>query len=142
MGEEEKIELKEVYPVPAWVREKEYIKSRAEYEKIWGRSIKDPDGFWSEIAGEYVEWFRKWDKVEDFNFDVNKGPIYVKYFEGGKLNVSYNCVDKHLKARGDKIAIQWEGNEPGEDKAYTYKELHTEVCKFANVLKSLGVKKG
>ena len=142
MGEEEKMELKEVYPVPAWVREKAYIKSRAEYEKIWERSIKDPDGFWSEIAGEYVEWFKKWDKVEDFNFDVNKGPIYVKYFEGGKLNVSYNCVDKHLKTRGDKIAIQWEGNEPGEDKAYTYKELHTKVCKFANVLKSLGVKKG
>ena len=61
MGEEEKIELKEVYPVPAWVREKAYIKSRAEYEKIWVRSIKDPDGFWSEIAGEYVEWFKKWD---------------------------------------------------------------------------------
>jgi len=142
MGEEEKIDLKEVYPVPGWVRKGAYIKSRDEYEKLWKRSIEDPNGFWSEIATEYVEWFKKWDKVEDYNFDVNKGPVYVKYFEGGKLNVSYNCLDRHLKARGDKIAIQWEGNEPGEDRAYTYKELHKEVCKFANVLKSLGVKKG
>ncbi|HVO67471.1 MAG TPA: acetate--CoA ligase [Syntrophales bacterium] len=142
MGEEEKIDLKEVYPVPGWVRKGAYIKSRDEYEKLWKRSIEDPNGFWSEIATEYVEWFKKWDKIEDYNFDVNKGPVYVKYFEGGKLNVSYNCLDRHLKARGDKIAIQWEGNEPGEDRAYTYKELHKEVCKFANVLKSLGVKKG
>jgi acetyl-CoA synthetase len=142
MGEAEKGELKELYPVPDWARKSAYIKGRDEYEKLWQRSVDDPDGFWSEIASEYVEWFKKWDAVEDYNFDVGAGPIYVKYFEGGKLNVSYNCLDKHLKTRGDKIAIQWEGNDPGEDKAYTYKELHTEVCKFANVLKSLGVKKG
>jgi acetyl-CoA synthetase len=142
MGEAEKGELKELYPVPDWARKRAYIKGRGEYEKLWQRSVDDPDGFWSEIASEYVEWFKKWDKVEDYNFDVGAGPIYVKYFEGGKLNVSYNCLDKHLKTRGDKIAIQWEGNDPGEDRAYTYKELHKEVCKFANVLKSLGVKKG
>ena len=142
MAEAEKGELKELYPVPDWVRKRAYIKGRGEYEKLWQRSVDDPDGFWSEIASEYVEWFKKWDKVEDYNFDVGAGPIYVKYFEGGKLNVSYNCLDKHLKTRGDKIAIQWEGNDPGEDRAYTYKELHKEVCKFANVLKSLGVKKG
>jgi len=142
MAEAEKGKLKELYPVPEWARKRAYIKGRGEYEKLWQRSVDDPDGFWSEIASEYVEWFKKWDKVEDYNFDVGAGPIYVKYFEGGKLNVSYNCLDKHLKTRGDKIAIQWEGNDPGEDKAYTYKELHKEVCKFANVLKSLGVKKG
>jgi acetyl-CoA synthetase len=142
MGDKEKLELKEVYPVPDWARKQAYIKSRAEYEKLWKRSVKDPDAFWAEIATEYVDWFKKWDKVEDYNFDVQKGPIYVKYYEGGKLNVSYNCLDRHLKTRGNKIAIQWEGNEPTEDKAYTYKELYTEVCKFANVLKSLGVKKG
>jgi acetyl-CoA synthetase len=142
MSEAEKGELKELYPVPEWVRKRAYIKGRGEYEKLWQRSVDDPDGFWSEIASEYVEWFKKWDSVEDYNFDVGAGPIYVKYFEGGKLNVSYNCLDKHLKTRGDKIAIQWEGNDPGEDRAYTYKELHKEVCKFANVLKSLGVKKG
>ncbi|MGD1152265.1 MAG: acetate--CoA ligase [Syntrophales bacterium] len=142
MGDTEKLELKEVYPVPDWARKQAYIKSRAEYEKLWKRSLEDPDAFWAEIATEYVDWFKKWDKVEDYNFDVQKGPIYVKYFEGGKLNVSYNCLDRQLKTRGDKIAIQWEGNEPTEDKSYTYKELYTEVCKFANVLKSLGVKKG
>jgi len=142
MGDAEKVEVKEVYPVPDFARERAYIKSRDEYEALWKRSIEDPDRFWSEIAGEYVDWFKKWDKVEDYNFDVGAGPIYVKYFEGGKLNVSYNCVDRHLKTRGNKIAIQWEGNDPGEDRAYTYKELYTEVCKFANVLKSLGVKKG
>ncbi len=142
MAEAEKVELKEIYPVPEWARKRAYIKGRDEYEKLWKRSIEDPEGFWSEIASEYVEWFKKWNRAEDYNFDVTKGPIYVKYFEGGKLNVSYNCLDRQLPTRGNKIAIQWEGNEPGEDRAYTYKELHREVCKFANVLKSLGVKKG
>ena len=140
---EEKVELKEIYPVPDAVREKAYIKSRAEYDKLYKRSIEDPEGFWGEVAEETVEWFKKWDgKVEDYNFDFRKGDIYLKYFAGGKLNVSYNCLDRHLATRGDKVAIQWEGNEPGEDRAYTYKELHEEVCKFANVLKSHGIKKG
>ncbi|HPX31347.1 MAG TPA: acetate--CoA ligase, partial [Smithella sp.] len=84
----------------------------------------------------------KWDKVMDYNFDIKKGPIYVKFFEGGKLNVSYNCLDRHLEKRGNQVAIQWEGNEPGEERAITYKQLHEEVCKFANVLKSKGVQKG
>ena len=140
---EAKVELKEIYPVPDAVREKAYIKSRAEYDKLYKRSIEDPEGFWGEVAEETVEWFKKWDgKVEDYNFDFRKGDIYLKYFAGGKLNVSYNCLDRHLATRGDKVAIQWEGNEPGEDRAYTYKELHEEVCKFANVLKSHGIKKG
>ena len=142
MGEAEKSELREIYSVPDWIRQKAFIKGKAEYEKLWKRSIEEPDAFWSEIASEYVDWFKPWDAVEDYNFDVGAGPIYVKYFEGGKLNVSYNCLDKHLKTRGNKVAIQWEGNEPSEDRAYTYKELHQEVCRFANVLKSLGVRKG
>ncbi|MBW2557268.1 MAG: acetate--CoA ligase [Deltaproteobacteria bacterium] len=139
---EQKVELKEVYPVPDAVRGKAYIKSRAEYDKLYKRSIEDPEGFWGEVAGETVEWFKKWDKVEDYNFDYRKGDIFLKYFEGGKLNVSYNCLDRHLATRGDKIAIQWEGNEPGEAKGYTYRELHEKVCRFANVLKSHGIKKG
>jgi acetyl-CoA synthetase len=142
MGEDEKIQLRDIYPAPSWIRQKAYIKGKAEYEKLWQRSIIEPDAFWSEIAEEYVTWFKNWEKVEDYNFDVNKGPIYVKYFAGGKLNVSYNCLDRHLPERADKIAIQWEGNEPDEERAYTYRELHQEVCKFANVLKSLGIKKG
>ena len=139
---EEKVQLKEVYPVPERAAKEAYISGMDTYKKLWQRSIDEPDKFWAEIAGEYVEWFKKWDKVEEYNFDIKKGPIYLKYFIGGKLNVSYNCLDKHLKTRGDKVAIQWEGNEPGEDKALTYKQLHEEVCKFANVLKAQGVKKG
>ena len=139
---EQKVELKELYPVPEAVKERAFIKGKEGYEKLYKRSLEDPEGFWGEIAGEYVEWFKKWDKVEDYNFDHRKGDIYVKYFQGGKLNVSYNCLDKNLATRGDKVAIQWEGNEPGEEKAYTYKMLHEEVCKFANVLKAKGIKKG
>jgi len=137
-----KVQLKEVYPVPEKVQKTAYINSMDMYKKLWERSVKDPDGFWSEIASEYVEWFKKWDKVEEYNFDIKKGPIFLNYFKGGKLNVSYNCLDKHLKTRPDKVAIQWEGNEPGEDRALTYKQLHEEVCKFANVLKAQGIKKG
>jgi acetyl-CoA synthetase len=139
---DEKVQLKEVYPVPEWIREKAWIKGKEEYEKLYKRSIEDADGFWAEIAEEYVTWFKKWDTVEDYNFDMRKGPIYIKYFAGGKLNVSYNCLDRHLETRGDQVALQWEGNEPGEDRALTYKALHEEVCKFANVLKAHGIKKG
>ena len=139
---EEKTQLKDVYPIPENIEKMAYISGRAAYDKLWKRSIEEPDAFWSEIASEYVEWFKKWDKVEEYNFDIRKGPIYLKYFQGGKLNVSYNCLDKHLKTRGDKVAIQWEGNEPGEDRALTYKQMHEEVCKFANVLKAQGIKKG
>ncbi|MCK9196196.1 MAG: acetate--CoA ligase [Syntrophales bacterium] len=119
-----------------------FISGREAYDKLWKRSIEDPNGFWSEIGKEYVEWFKPFDKVMDYNFDIKKGEIYVKFFEGGKLNVSYNCLDKNLKTRANKVAIQWEGNEPGEQRALTYKQMHEEVCKFANVLKGLGVKKG
>ncbi len=139
---DEKVQLKEVYPVPEKIQKMAYISGMDAYKKLWKRSVEDPDGFWSEIASEYVEWFKKWDKVEEYNFDIRKGPIYLKYFQGGKLNVSYNCLDKHLKTRGSKVAIQWEGNEPSEDRALTYKQLHEEVCKFANVLKAQGIKKG
>jgi len=142
MGDDERVQLRDVYPVPEAAKLKAYIKGREEYDSLYKRSLEDPDNFWGEIASEYVSWFKKWDSVEDYNFDVRKGPIYVKYFEGGKLNVSYNCLDRHLETRGDKTAIQWEGNEPDEDKAYTYRELYEEVCKFANVLKSHGIKKG
>ncbi|HOJ51935.1 MAG TPA: acetate--CoA ligase [Syntrophales bacterium] len=138
----EKVQLKEVYPVPEKIKKTAYISGREAYDRLYKRSIEEPEAFWSEIAKEYVEWFKPFDRVMDYNFDVRKGDIYVKWFEGGKLNVSYNCLDRHLKVRPDKVAIQWEGNEPGEDRAFTYRELHAEVCKFANVLKSLGVKKG
>jgi acetyl-CoA synthetase len=137
-----KVQLKEVYPIPEAAKKKAWISGRDAYDKLWKRSVEEPDKFWAEIAEQQVTWFKKWDKVMDYNFDIKKGPIYVKFFEGGKLNVSYNCLDRHLEKRGNQVAIQWEGNEPGEEKAITYKMLHEEVCKFSNVLKAQGVKKG
>ena len=139
---EEKVQLKEVYPVPEKIKKMAFISGREAYDKLWKRSIEDPNGFWSEIGKEYVEWFKPFDKVMDYNFDIKKGEIYVKFYEGGKLNVSYNCLDKNLKTRANKVAIQWEGNEPGEQRALTYQQMYEEVCKLANVLKGLGVKKG
>lgn len=137
-----KVQLKEIYPIPEAARKKAWISGREAYDKLYKHSVEKPEAFWAEVAEQQVTWFKKWDKVMDYNFDIKKGPIYVKFFEGGKLNVSYNCLDRHLEKRGDQIALQWEGNEPGEEKAFTYRMLYEEVCKFANVLKAHGVKKG
>ena len=136
------VTLKEIYPVPEDFRKKAYIKSREEYEKIWKESISDPEGFWAKIAEEYITWFKKWDKVMDVNYGESPDKLWVKWFVNGKVNVSYNCLDRHLDTRGDQTAILFEGNEPSDDKKYTYKQLHEEVCKFANILKKNGVKKG
>jgi acetyl-CoA synthetase len=138
----EEVVLKDRYPVPDRVKKVAYIKGMDEYNKLYAEAEADPAAWWAKKADELLTFYKKWDKVEDFNFDIRKGPIYVKYFEGAKLNVSYNCLDRQLATRGDKVALQWEGNEPGEARAITYKELYTEVCKFANVLKKHGVKKG
>ena len=127
-------------PDPDFVKNA-YISSMQQYQEMYDRSINDPERFWSEIALDF-HWFRKWDKVRSFNYDVRKGPIELKWFEGGKTNITYNCLDRHLETRGDQVAIIWEGNEPGEDAQITYRELHEQVCKFANVLKAHGVKKG
>ena len=137
-----KVQLKEIYPIPEAARKKAWISGREAYDKLYKHSVEQPEAFWAEVAEQQVTWFKKWDKVMDYNFDIKKGPIYVKFFEGGKLNVSYNCLDRHLEKRGSQIALQWEGNEPGEAKAFTYRMLYEEVCKFANVLKAHGVKKG
>jgi acetyl-CoA synthetase len=132
--------LKNVYPVPEAARSRAWIKSRDEYAALYKESIEDNDGFWSRMAEQQVTWYKKWNKVQDFKY--SKDEVYVKWFEGGKLNVSYNCLDRHLATRGDQVAILWEGNEPTEDRSYTYKQLHDQVSRFANVLKSQGVKKG
>ncbi len=143
MAEEKKtitsmMEEKRVFPPSKEFSSKAHIKSLAEYKKIYERSIKDPDGFWGEQA-QNLEWFKKWDKVLDYSFGDN---LYIKWFQGGKINVTVNCLDRHLKtARKDKVAIIWEG-EPGDSRKYTYAQLYQEVCKFANVLKKKGVKKG
>jgi acetyl-CoA synthetase len=112
-----------------------HIKSREEYDRIYRRSVEDPEGFWAEIAGE-LDWFRPWDKVLEWS------EPFAKWFVGGRLNISHNCLDRHLTGwRKNKAAIIWEG-EPGDTRTLTYQQLHREVCKFANVLKALGVRKG
>jgi len=118
-----------------------HIASMEQYREMYDRSIKDPEGFWGEIAEDF-HWFKKWDKVRSFNFNIKEGSIAINWFEGAKTNITYNCLDRHLAARGDQTAIIWEGNEPGEDRKLTYRQLHAEVCKFANVLKEHGVKRG
>ncbi|HQP48641.1 MAG TPA: acetate--CoA ligase [Spirochaetota bacterium] len=136
------VTLKEIYPVPESFKKKAFVNSKDQYEKMWKESISDTEGFWGKIAEEYVTWFKKWDKVYDCKYGNTVKDLQVKWFTNGKLNVSYNCLDRHLEKRGDQVALVWEGNEPSEDKKFTYKELHAEVCKFANVLKKYGVKKG
>ncbi|MCG5499981.1 acetate--CoA ligase [Ectothiorhodospira lacustris] len=110
-----------------------------QYESMYRQSVQDPDGFWAEQAKTYLDWFQPWDSVLEGSFD---GEARVTWFKGGKLNVAHNCLDRHLDTRGDQAAIIWEGDDPAEDRTITYRELHTEVCKFANVLKSKGVSKG
>ncbi|MFW6171413.1 MAG: acetate--CoA ligase, partial [Planctomycetota bacterium] len=117
---------------------KAHCPSVESYEQMYKRSVEDPEGFWGEIADTFV-WERKWDEVCDYSFE---GDVQIKWFVNGKTNLSVNALDRHLETRGDQPAIIWEGNEPGEQSQLTYKELHAEVCKFANALKSLGVKKG
>lgn len=126
-----------VYKVPNDVAKHAYIDS-SKYKEMYARSINDSDAFWAEQADEFLSWSSKWDKVQDWNYnDAN-----INWFVNGKLNVSYNCLDRHLEKRADQVAIIWEGDDPEVDKKITYKELHEEVCKFANVLKTRGVKKG
>lgn len=112
--------------------------NKALYESEYKRSIEDTDGFWNEKAKEFLTWSKEWDTTVEYDFPKGE----VTWFKGGKLNVSVNCLDRHLETRGDQPAIIWESDDPEVDKTYTYKELHAEVCKFANGLKSLGVKKG
>ncbi len=122
-------------------REKALVKSIDEYSALYERSIKDPDGFWSEMAADF-HWEKSWDRVCDFNYSVSRGPIHIEWFKGARTNITYNCLDRHLEERGEKTAIIWEGNEPGEHNTFTYKELHRQVCQFANVLKANGITKG
>ncbi len=130
---------KRVFDPPAEGRETAYVKSMEEYEAIYRRSMEDPEGYWAERAEELISWEKKWDKVLEYDFVKPE----VKWFQGGRLNISYNCLDRHLTdGRRNKAALIWQGEPEDDVKVYTYQMLHTEVCRFANVLKSLGVKKG
>jgi acetyl-CoA synthetase len=126
-----------VHPVPAEVAANAHIDA-AKYDEMYKRSVDDPDGFWGDAAEEFITWSKKWDKVTEWDYHTAD----IKWFLGGKLNVSYNCLDRHLETRGDQTAIIWESDDPNLDKKISYRELHAEVCKFANVLKDRGVKKG
>ena len=128
-----------LYPVPADFAAQTNI-TEAQYDEMYQRSIDDPEGFWAEQAEKFVTWFKPWDKVMDWSYDADN--LYIKWFEGGKLNITYNCIDRHLTTRGDQVAIIWEGDDPDVDKKITFNELHEQVSKFANVLKNRGVKKG
>lgn len=131
-------ETRKFYPPKEFV-EQAYVKSYDEYKKMYDRSINDPEGFWADMAKELVEWYdSNFKKVEYYDFEN----AIIRYFEGGKLNVSYNCLDRHIKTwRRNKAALIWEGDNY-ETKTLTYQQLYREVNRFANVLKKLGVKKG
>ncbi len=115
-----------------------YVGSLAQYQQMYDQSIADPDKFWGEVASQF-HWDKKWSRVRDFDWTDK---ITTQWFTEGQTNICYNCLDRHLESRGDQVAVLWEGNEPGDDAKITYKQLHEEVCKFANVLKTLGVTKG
>ena len=125
-------------PVPDEWRKRAFI-DRAKYEEMYARSIKDPDGFWGEVA-KRLDWIKPFTKVKNCSYDPAN--LHIKWFEDGTLNVTVNCIDRHLPKRAKQTAILWEGDDPQESRAITYQELHDEVCRFANVLKAQGVKKG
>ncbi len=128
-----------IYPVPAEIAAEALIDEET-YRSMYQRSVDDPEGFWAEHAEKHVTWLEKWNKVMDYSYGPDD--VHIRWFEGGKLNVSQNCLDRHLATRGDQVAIIWEGDNPEEDRKVTYRELHAEVCKLANVMKSRGVSKG
>ena len=131
-------------PAPAFSA-KALVKSLADYDKLYLESVEKPDAFWARQAEENIHWFRKWDKIveADFNGIGVKDGAYLKYFIGGQLNVADNCLDRHLGTwRRNKAAILWQGENEEDKRTLTYQQLHSDVCRFANVLKRLGVKKG
>jgi acetyl-CoA synthetase len=132
------IDRQRTFPPSAEFSRKAHIGSIEEYNKLYKKSIDDPEGFWAEMAEKELTWFNRWDKAMESDFTKPE----IKWFIGGKLNVSYNCLDRHLTShRKNKAALIWEG-EFGENRIFTYQQLHRHVCRFANLLKKLGVTKG
>jgi acetyl-CoA synthetase len=125
-----------LFDPPKEFSERAYVRSGREYEQLYSRAASNPEKFWGELAEQELHWFKKWDRVLDWQ------PPFATWFVGGQLNISHNCLDRHLASwRRNKAAIIWEG-EPGDSRVITYGELHREVCQFANALKSFGVQKG
>ena len=127
-----------IYDVPAAWAKRAYIDD-AKYHATYQRSIKDPNAFWAE-AGKRIHWYRHFTKVKDTSFDPHN--VSIKWFEDGTTNAAYNCIDRHLHTRGDQVAIIWEGDDPKDSKKITYRELHDEVCRLANILRNRNVEKG
>src|SRR5215475_3374714 len=127
-----------IYEVPADWQKRAYIDD-AKYRTMYAASIKDPDSFWAEQA-KRIHWYRPFNKVKNTSFA--KPNVSIKWFEGGATNAAYNCIDRHLHARAHQTAIIWEADDPKESKTITYRELHDEVCRFANILRTRNVKKG
>ena len=127
-----------IYDVPADWKKRAYL-DEARYKAMYAQSIRDPNGFWAEQA-KRIDWTKPFTKVKNTSFGPDN--VSIKWFEDGATNVCYNCVDRHLAKRADQVAIIWEGDDPKEDRKITYRELHAEVQRFANVLKARGVKKG
>ena len=128
---------KDIFPVPPVVAQKAFVKQQ-DYSELYRKSIEQPDIFWAEQAQKNLSWERTWSRVSDCDFNQAK----ISWFCDARLNVSENCLDRHLRDRAQKTAIIWEGNEPGEVRKLTYSELHELVCRFANVLKSRGIRAG
>jgi acetyl-CoA synthetase len=128
----------QIYDVPPQWRQRAFI-DEAKYEAMYERSVKDPNGFWAEQA-KRIDWLEPFTKVKNTSFGPHD--VSIKWFEDGVTNVAHNCIDRHLEKRGDQVAIIWEGDDPKDDRKITYRELHAQVCRFANVLKARGVKKG
>ncbi|MDO8535355.1 MAG: acetate--CoA ligase [Xanthobacteraceae bacterium] len=126
-----------IYEVPADWKQRAFIDD-AKYKKMYERSIKDPNGFWAEQA-KRIHWYKTPTKIKNTSFDSHN--VSIKWFEDGTLNVAHNCLDRHLDKRGNQTAIIWEADDPKQDRKITYKELHAQVCRFANVLKARGIKK-
>ncbi len=127
-----------IYPIPSIMDDT--LLDEAQYRSMYQASIDDPDTFWAEQARERLDWIKPFTKVRDVSFD--KDDLHIRWFEDGILNVSANCIDRHLKDHADEIAIIWEGDEPDQSSTLTYRQLHEKVCRLANALKSEGVKKG
>lgn len=124
--------------IPANIAEHALI-NKEQYQKDYELSIKNPEAFWAD-KGKMIDWIKPYTVVKNTSFDP--GHVRIRWFEDGQLNISQNCLDRHLKTRGDQTAIIWEGDSPNESKKITYRQLHQDVCQFANVLKNLGIKKG
>ena len=128
----------QIFEVPQAIADKALVND-AQYQDMYARSLDDADGFWAE-HGQRIDWIKPFSKVKNTHY--GKDDVSIKWYEDGTLNACVNCVDRHVETRGDQVAIIWEGDEPDQDAKITYRQLHEEVCKFANVLKAQGVKKG